>query len=121
MKNMTPRPNYMILGMLGMGGGKLSPRAITTKVWDGSSGSGTLPGMMVVIWGSPAWVPSWRGQSGGEACPRRLAWQQRAPRPSFAAFCSRSPTWAWGQTPRQGPVLGNNASVFLLVEGRLGG
>lgn len=74
--------------------------------------------VVVVVWGPLALVPSWRGQSGIRACPRRLAWRQRAPRPSFAEFCSRPPTWAQGQAPRQGPVLGNNAAVFLPVEGR---
>lgn len=32
----------------------------------------------------------------------------------------RPPTWAQGQAPRQGPILGNNAPVFLPVEGRSG-
>lgn len=75
--------------------------------------------LVVVVCGPLAPIPSWRGQSGIRACPRRLAWRHRAPRPSFAEFCSRPPTWARGQAPRQGPVLVNNASVFLLpVEGR---
>lgn len=37
---------------------------MSTQVWEVSSGSRTLHGMMVVIWSLPAPVPSWRGQSG---------------------------------------------------------
>lgn len=123
MKNLTPSPNYMTSGMFEVGGGKL-PHPPPPQI-NVHTGLERVPlvlehywGMMLVIWGPPAPVPTWRGQSGSRACPRRLAWQQRAPRPYFTAFCSRPPTWAWGQAPRQGSILGNNASVFLLVEGR---
>lgn len=79
------------------------------------------PGRAVVFsvgWGPPASVLPYRGPSSSPTCPRRLAWPQRAPCPSLAGFCSRPPTWAPGQALRQGPVQGNNATVFLMVEGR---
>lgn len=38
--------------------------------------------------------------------------------PSLAGFCSWPLTWAPVQALRQGPVQGNNATVFLMVEGR---
>lgn len=71
-----------------------------------------------VGWGPPASVLPCRGPSSSPTCPRRLAWPQRAPCPSLAGFCSRPPTWAPGQALRQGPVPGNNTTVFLMVEGR---
>lgn len=40
--------------------------------------------------------------------------------PRLYCVLFRPPTWAQGQAPRQGPILGNNAPVFLPVEGRSG-
>lgn len=104
---------WQYMEMLGVAG-KPALGAVTTQFWEG-------PARAVVFsmgWGPPASVLPYRGPSSSPTCPRRLAWPQRAPCPSLAGFCSRPPTWAPGQAPRQGPVQGNNATVFLMVEGR---
>lgn len=87
MKNLTPSPNYMTSEMLGVGVKKHSPKAMPTHVAEGSFGSRTQPAVVVVaavVRRPSAPVPSCRGQSGSQACSRRLSWRQRAPRPSFA-------------------------------------
>lgn len=87
MKNLTPSADYMTSEMLGVGVKKHSPKAMPTQIGEGSFGSRTRPAVVVVaavVWRPSAPVLSCRGQSGRQACSRRLSWRQRAPRPSFA-------------------------------------
>ena len=113
MKNLSPAPPKPQLYDFGnIGGGweeTCLPKQCPHRSGKGPQAIEPCCGLMVVVMvvcGPLAPIPSWRGQSGIQACPRRLAWRHRAPRPSFSEFCSRPPHLGTGPGPKAGPCTG---------------